>query len=772
MSRFLAKAAVSRIRSGLGQLVLCILLILNAFIALANLDSHSASVEGVPKSTFEPENPLDNARLKRQRTVFVEAEKAIRARQYDHADALQKQLLDYPLLPYLQYLRLSQDMAATKERDIKLFLNDYADSPLSERLRSQWLRFLAKRRMWHAYLKFSEESPALVASTAELNCYRRTALLSKKRYEDAYEDIKSLWLVGHSQDKACNPVFKAWQKNKGLKGAGIEQLGFKTNYYWDRALLALQARQFKLAAYLARQSKNAKYDARVERWVRVYRDPRKLIEKRYATDNSFDQKLVLMGLERLLKTRGKSFPQAWQLYAERVSGPSDDFRQFTHFVARWYSWHYDPIAWEWLERADPTMQDHTLLERRIRMALQARDWQGVVDWIGKLPLDQQGEPGWLYWEARACLNLLQAQVLRFYEPGRLHLTTASQAEGYFPWIVFNDSAGTSHDPLKFHLEYMRHLYADRTNHHDVLWRSLTPLQTYEVAMAQLATLSEQRNFYGFLASEFLGKAPSLNHRPIVLTSVERAAMIATPGVKAAFEWFQLNRSTEARRAWRHVVSGLSATEKSIAAKLAHELGWYDQAIHTAASGDNRDDLLVRFPMGHFELITQQAEAEGIAPDWVFALIRQESAYRAEARSPVGALGLMQLMPRTARMLHRKQGERYPGKRGVLQLENNVKLGTRYMGQLKERFGGNLPLATAGYNAGPHRSVSWQDASEAIPGDLWIETVPIAETRNYVKNIMTYQVIYRWHLGRTPQLDHSVASIPPLNQTDERYSMHP
>jgi soluble lytic murein transglycosylase len=437
-----------------------------------------------------------------------------------------------------------------------------------------------------------------------------------------------------------------------------------------------------------------------------------LVRVKYATDNDFDRKLVLMGLKRLLRKRAKAFPTGWARYGERVSKPSGDFDQFTHFVARWYAWHYDEQAWEWLERADPKHQDEELMARRIRMALQARDWAGVLSWIERLPAAQAAEPTWQYWGARAQLAIL-------------------------PELARDPSIQAS---------------------------------TRQAARAQLTSLARERHFYGFLASEFLGQAPALNHRPFVLSEAARRAMWSQKGFAAAYEWFRLERFVSAQREWNRLLPRLSGEQKSVAAKFAHEWGWHDQAIRTAAQAHHRDDLLVRFPMGHFDVVTEKALQQGITADWAFAVIRQESAYQANARSPVGALGLMQLMPGTAKTLLRKQGRRYPGKKGVLKVEKNIALGTGYLAQLYDRFKGSVPLATAGYNAGPRRSVSWQDPVAAIPGDLWIETVPIAETRDYVKNILTYQVIYRWQLGLDPKLHRSVASVPSLAETDAQYSM--
>ncbi|MEJ2756408.1 MAG: transglycosylase SLT domain-containing protein, partial [Gammaproteobacteria bacterium] len=370
-----------------------------------------------------------------------------------------------------------------------------------------------------------------------------------------------------------------------------------------------------------------------------------------------------------------------------------------------------------------------------------------------LPIDQRQEQAWHYWDARAHLELLKQHALYLLT---LDLQQPSPATANSKLV---------NEFTKIHNQFV-HILRSPQAQLDVNWQHDSPTHALQTIRQQLLTLAKNRSFYGFLASEILKQPLSLNHTPITLNAKERAKLESQPGIQAAHEWFQLERYATARREWSYATRDFSPSEKTFAAKVANEWGWYNQGIFTAAFSNHKDDLVVRFPLGFFDTIYEQAIEQHLYADWTFALIRQESAYMHDARSPVGALGLMQLMPSTAKTVFRRHGEKYPGNRNILTPATNVKTGMRYLATLFKQFNGNLLLATAAYNAGPHRAISWQDETAGIPGDLWIELIPIQETRDYVKNIMTYQAIYRWHLGRAPRLSASLERVPPLSETQD------
>ena len=161
---------------------------------------------------------------------------------------------------------------------------------------------------------------------------------------------------------------------------------------------------------------------------------------------------------------------------------------------------------------------------------------------------------------------------------------------------------------------------------------------------------------------------------------------------------------------------------------------------------------------------RQARELSIDPAWVFAVMRQESAFSADARSPAGAMGLMQLMPRTARLVARQTNTRYRSRRQLYNADLNIRLGSAYLRRLLDQLDEHPALATAAYNAGPHRVKRWLPKDSAMPSDLWIESVPFHETRDYLKRVFAYTAIYEQRLGQeTTRLSERLTPVPSKNR---------
>ena len=285
------------------------------------------------------------------------------------------------------------------------------------------------------------------------------------------------------------------------------------------------------------------------------------------------------------------------------------------------------------------------------------------------------------------------------------------------------------------------------------------MEPTEAPVTTLNGLASERSFYGFIASQKLKKPLELNNNNSKLSDTALEKVATHPGIVRARELYLIGESIDARREWHHAIKNMSSEERGYAAHLANIWGWHHQAIIAAARSDDRDNLDLRFPRAYPDIVAAKAQQHGVESEWIYSLIRQESAFAPTARSPAGALGMMQLMPSTAKQVSRKLGLNF-NTHSLLDPENNILLGTQYLSDLLQRFEGNIVLATAAYNAGPNRAKRWQPESSPMAGDIWIETIPIHETREYVKNILTYQAIYRHHLGMEAKLANSVWQIQP------------
>jgi soluble lytic murein transglycosylase len=277
------------------------------------------------------------------------------------------------------------------------------------------------------------------------------------------------------------------------------------------------------------------------------------------------------------------------------------------------------------------------------------------------------------------------------------------------------------------------------------------------------TLARDRSYYGFLAADRIGKDYSMQHVSTDATPEEVSAMLARPGIQMAQELYLMGQVTESRRQWNWTTRRLNNRDLAVAAVIARQWGWHDRAILTVARSDQQDDLELRFPLLYRDTIEANASEVGIDPSWVYGVVRQESAFVVDARSQSGALGLMQLMPSTGRLTGRKLNMPIHSNRALLNIENNLRLGVSYLKEVLGRNNGNQVLATASYNAGPNRVNSWLP-DKTLDADIWVETIPFGETRDYVKNVMSYTTVYDHRLGSRPaRLQDRMQSVYPAEK---------
>ncbi|MFR0675834.1 transglycosylase SLT domain-containing protein [Enterobacterales bacterium AW_CKDN230030176-1A_HGKHYDSX7] len=271
-------------------------------------------------------------------------------------------------------------------------------------------------------------------------------------------------------------------------------------------------------------------------------------------------------------------------------------------------------------------------------------------------------------------------------------------------------------------------------------------------------VADERDFYGFLAAERAHTPYQLNHKPLVLSPQLIKKVRTTPGIERALEFHARGQIVDGRREWYHVSRHFSRDEKVAQARLAYDMRWYFPAIRTISLAKYWDDLDIRFPMAYRDTLVREAKVRGLHPSWVFAITRQESAFMEDARSGVGASGLMQLMPATAKETARKFDIPLASPAQVLNPEKNIQLGAAYLSQVHGQFNGNRVLASAAYNAGPGRVRQWLKGAKHLSFDVWVESIPFDETRQYVQNVLSYSVIYGQKLN-LPQ---------PLVDWHERY----
>jgi soluble lytic murein transglycosylase len=274
------------------------------------------------------------------------------------------------------------------------------------------------------------------------------------------------------------------------------------------------------------------------------------------------------------------------------------------------------------------------------------------------------------------------------------------------------------------------------------------------ARRQLTGLASPRGFYEQLALEELGQKITLPARPAPLTAEEREAARRNPGLARALHAIAIGLRADGVREWNYTTNlarpgGMADRELLAAAALACDREVWDRCINTSDRTRGEFDAEQRFPMPFRESVVKRTGEISLDPAYVYGLIRQESRFIMDARSHVGASGLMQVMPATARWTARRIGLNNFTPNQINDRETNIAIGTGYLKIVLEDFAGSLPLAAAAYNAGPSRPRAWRNGP-VMEGAAWAENVPFHETRDYVKKVLANTTAYAALLTGQPQ----------------------
>ena len=287
------------------------------------------------------------------------------------------------------------------------------------------------------------------------------------------------------------------------------------------------------------------------------------------------------------------------------------------------------------------------------------------------------------------------------------------------------------------------------------------------ARAYYLRISGQPTFYGLLAAEELGGMAGVPEPFHVASEAEVETARLNPGLARALELYRLELRPEATREWVFSIRLMEDAQLLAAAELARRTGVFDRAINTADRTAHLHNYKVRYLAPYRDVFDEQARATGLEEAWLLGLVRQESRFIVDAKSPAGARGLMQLMPKTARWVAKRSGLHDFSLARVSEVPVNVALGTSYLKHVLDDLGHPL-LASAAYNAGPGRARRWRDA-RPLEGAIYAETIPFNETRDYVKKVLANSVVYARAMGdpavdvtlRLGKIGPRAAASPPV-----------
>ncbi len=355
-------------------------------------------------------------------------------------------------------------------------------------------------------------------------------------------------------------------------------------------------------------------------------------------------------------------------------------------------------------RLDQMHEDQVLWAARA--ALRAGQWAQVEAAIAALPPALRAEPTWVYWQARAVLAQKPSEAARAQ------------------------------------------------------------------ATANLQSIAGIRGFYEQLALEELGQRSTLPAKPMAPTPEEKDTARKNPGLQRALYAIALGLRAEGVREWNYHISlhtkgGMDDRSLLAAAELACHAEVWDRCINTSDRTKALIDMDQRFPMPFKAAVLARAQSIGLEPAYVYGLIRQESRFIMDARSGVGASGLMQVMPATAKWTAKKIGisDFTPAK--LTDRDTNIAIGTGYLKLVLDSFQGSMPLAAAAYNAGPSRARAWRGASGApvLEAAIWAENIPFNETRDYVKKVLSNTTLYAAMISGQPQsIKARLGNVGPLDAT--------
>ncbi len=361
-----------------------------------------------------------------------------------------------------------------------------------------------------------------------------------------------------------------------------------------------------------------------------------------------------------------------------------------------------PNALDFFTHASATDMPDTHLVWRARAALRAGQWPRVLSAIAAMSPATAADPTWVYWRARGLLTVQD--------------NPAAQAQ----------------------------------------------------ARQLLESIAGVRGFYELLAQEELGLPITPPPQPEPLTDAEQAAAQTNPGLQRALAAIALGLRSEGVREWNysvrlHTPGGMIDRELLAAANLACQHEVWDRCINTSERTKDLIDLTQRFPMPHQQAVLVRTRQIGLDPAYVYGLIRQESRFVTDARSGVGASGLMQVMPKTARWTAKKIGLTGFVPQQLNERDTNIAIGTGYLKLVLDDFAGSMPMAAAAYNAGPSRPRRWRGASgePVLEAAIWAENVPFDETRDYVKKVLANTTIYAAMIsGQTQSLKARLGQVGP------------
>jgi soluble lytic murein transglycosylase-like protein len=707
-----------------------------------------------------------------------------------------------PLEVYVSYYQLSLFIANADpthmgpvETAVRQFLARPEDTPMIDKLREEWLKFLGKNQQWNM---FDAEYPRLLDEDTELKCY---ALQSRRRHEEKASllEARKLWFTGKGLPDNCGLLFEAALSGGIISEADVER----------RLRLALEANNVSLAIKLVEHVD--KYAGLGGMLKRAAADPERYLNKFKLDSSSNASDIILATVNSNIAIEiaasaveqsnpSTAFPEALSpaasgALAPPVAGPSGwekfwsqlgfnkNGRSSTNIVDGKLSPSSsqtdlsesavlpasatsaiinEPAVPQNLNLANDKNRIVALFAL-LRLAKQSPDlavarWTKIAAYFPVV--DQQYFYSWLGYEAARNQD---SRALQWYRAAGETMLDEHRAA----WRARAALRAQDWPEVSISINAM-----NEKLQHEVTWqywkaRALQALGKPIEAREIFAPLSAGFNFYGQLAIEELGDSPVLSQTSEVYKPDKNALaeMLSYPGIQRTLALYRMGLRSEAQGEWGWVLRNFNDRELLTAAEIARRNEMYDRAIGAADKTISMHDFSLRFLAPYRAELQAHIQEQSLDEAWVFGLMRQESRFALSAKSDTGASGLMQIMPSTARWVAQKLGLKSYRNALIHQLDTNLRLGTYYMKTVLALSDNNPVLASAAYNAGPNRALQWR-GERPLEGAIYVETIPFEETRDYVKKVMSNTVYYADQFGnptRSLKQRMGIIAAKPINK---------
>jgi soluble lytic murein transglycosylase len=516
---------------------------------------------------------------------------------------------------------------------------------------------------------------------------------------DVRRAAREAWYAQRDADEGCQLLARTLFEDKQLTVAEV----------WQEVRLSAEHNRPKAA----RSAAALLGDEPAKAVGQIFDNPARWLAQRKPTAQPEDRQLRTVAIIRMAASDPEAAAgQLTQPWAAALPSPLK--AAAWGVVAKQGALKLQPEAAGWYRRAfdqqrasqgPPPWSDDTLswgVRAALRSAAtEAERWALVLEAVSAMSGQEQKDAAWVYWRARA----LQGQAPR-------------------------DAAGE---------------------------------EARAGARQLMQTIASPLSFYGKLASEDLGLRPGLPPTPTPPSAAERETAVGAPGLQRGLHMISLGLRSEGVREWNFTLRGMNDRELLAAAQFACEREVWDRCINTSDRTKLEINLAQRFPTPFRQDVVAAARRIGLDPAYVYGLIRQESRFIMDARSHVGASGLMQLMPATARWTAKKIGLDFKPEM-ITDREVNLKLGTAYLKLVLDDFGGSAAMAAAAYNAGPSRPRRWREGPQ-MEVAAWAENIPFNETRDYVKKVLSNATVYAALLEGAPTLALKVRLGAPIGPRD-------